>query len=240
MLPDDARPALILWDVDYTLVAIPGVGPEVYAVAFEALFGRPIGPVADMMGRTESAIILETLALNGVADAASKVAPMCVAIADAAVRLEPRMREAGRRLPGAAEAVGAFGRPAVVQSVVTGNLRPVAEAKLAAFGLQAGIDFEVGGYGDHGTDRADLVRRARELTAAKYGRPVPADRVVVVGDTPHDIRGAHDAGVRALGVATGWTSAADLVAAGADAVLDDLADTGAAVRAVFGTLLGRA
>jgi phosphoglycolate phosphatase-like HAD superfamily hydrolase len=31
-------------------------------------------------------------------------------------------------------------------------------------------------------------------------------RVVVVGDTPHDVKGAHDAGARVVGVATGASS----------------------------------
>jgi phosphoglycolate phosphatase len=47
----------------------------------------------------------------------------------------------------------------------------------------------------------------------------------VVGDTPLDISAALSAGARAVGVATGSYSAADLVAAGAHAVLPSLADT---------------
>jgi len=57
--------------------------------------------------------------------------------------------------------------------------------------------------------------------------------VVVIGDTPHDIKGAHDAGVRAVGVGTGKSSLADLTAAGADAVLPDLTDAAALRWAVF-------
>ena len=56
----------------------------------------------------------------------------------------------------------------------------------------------------------------------------------MVGDTPLDISAAICAGARAVGVATGMYSAADLVAAGADAVLLNLADTSI----VLDTLLG--
>jgi phosphoglycolate phosphatase-like HAD superfamily hydrolase len=56
---------------------------------------------------------------------------------------------------------------------------------------------------------------------------------VVIGDTPHDIQGAHDNGVRAVGVATGASNVAELQAAGADAVLPDLSDLGALRTAIF-------
>jgi phosphoglycolate phosphatase-like HAD superfamily hydrolase len=69
---------------------------------------------------------------------------------------------------------------------------------------------------------------------AKYGVAFTPSRVVVVGDTPHDVQGAHDAGVRAVGVATGASSTDDLLSAGADAVLPDLTDVAALRIAVFG------
>lgn len=235
---DGTQPALILWDIDHTLVSIPGLGREVYSQAFEAVFGRPLGEVGDMLGRTERAIILETLALNGIADGAAEVDRMYLAVGEAAARLDGRLRVAGRRLAGSREAIDVLARPAVVQSLVTGNIRVVAKAKLEAFDLLDGIDLEVGGYGDHGTDRADLVRRARELAGQKYGYEVPADRTIVIGDTPHDVRGAHDAGVLAFAVASGLSGVDELSAAGADAVLADLRDTTAVERTVFGKLLG--
>jgi phosphoglycolate phosphatase-like HAD superfamily hydrolase len=57
---------------------------------------------------------------------------------------------------------------------------------------------------------------------------------VVVGDTPLDVSAALSAGARAVGVATGSYSAADLAAAGAHAVLPTLTDTSL----VLETLLG--
>jgi phosphoglycolate phosphatase len=94
------------------------------------------------------------------------------------------VRDAGTVLPGAREAIASCAARDPVQSAVTGNLRPIALTKLAALGLGDGLDFAVGGYGDDGSDRADLVRRARKRASEKYGHDFAGTRTVVIGDTP--------------------------------------------------------
>lgn len=124
----------------------------------------------------------------------------------------------------------------VHQSVLTGNIRPVAEVKLAALGLREPLDLCIGAYGDDHEVRAELVQVARRRAAAVHGR-TPADfagtSTVVVGDTPLDIEAALAAGARAVGVASGAFSYADLTATGAHAVLPDLTDTAAVLRALL-------
>lgn len=226
-------PALVLWDIDGTLVSTGGMSREVYAQAFEAVVGRPLRALADMAGRTERAIIAETLALNDVPDADGLFTSFYAALAAATEQLRDRFATVNRALPGSAGAVAALAGAGVVQSVVTGNIRSIATVKLDVFGLSAGLDLVVGGYGDDGADRAVLVGLARQRAAARYGREFPADSVVVIGDTPHDVRGALDVGARAVAVATGSSGPAELLAAGAHAVLPDLADPVAVRAAVF-------
>jgi phosphoglycolate phosphatase-like HAD superfamily hydrolase len=228
------EPALILWDVDHTLLEIKGVSREIYARAFQLVTGRPMGELADMTGRTERAIIIETLRLGGITEPEPLLPAFYDALGEAARQLQDRIRGAGRSLPGAGEAVAALVGGGVVQSVATGNLRSIAEVKLAAFGLTDHLDLEVGGYGDDDGDRAVLVRLAVKRAEAKYSATFPPNRTVVIGDTPHDMKGAHDAGVRAVGVATGSSTATDLEAAGADAVLPDVTRPRALQAAVFG------
>lgn len=228
---DQSRAALILWDIDHTLVNIGGgVSRAIYARAFEKVTERPLGELADMFGRTEQAIMVETLRLNGVEQPEALFGDFYAALAEAAQELAHRMREVGEDLPGAREAIAAFAKRNVVQSAVTGNIRPIAETKLAALDLAGDLDFAVGGYGDDGSDRADLVRQARARVTAKYGHPFPDARVIVIGDTPHDIRGAHDADAVAVGVTTGRNSAEELREAGADIVLRSLTDYAAIER----------
>ena len=57
----------MLWDVDYTLVGADGLGTRLYEVVFGELFGRELTEVAPKAGRTDRAIIGDTLALAGVA-----------------------------------------------------------------------------------------------------------------------------------------------------------------------------
>lgn len=216
-------PLLILWDIDHTLVSIKGVSRDIYARAFEHVVGRPMEHLADMTGRTEEAIIRETLKLNDVDPSASFDA-FYTALGEAARSLEDQMREHGSALPGAAEAVATFARDGVVQSVVTGNIKSIAMTKLEAFGLDEPIDFEVGGYGDDGSDRAVLVRAAIERAEMKYSHGFTAKHAVVIGDTPHDVRGALDNGALAVAVATGSSTLDELATAGADVVLPDLLD----------------
>ena len=53
------QPLLVLWDVDYTLIAAPG-GAELYRLALAELYGLPLPTgLQSMAGRTDSAIALE-------------------------------------------------------------------------------------------------------------------------------------------------------------------------------------
>jgi hypothetical protein len=135
--------------------------------------------------------------------------------------------------------IGNGARPSrrVHQSVVTGNIRLLAEVKLAALGLRNGLDLCIGAYGDDHEDRTELVQVARRRAAAVHGRAPAAfagTSTVVIGDTPLDVTAALAAGARAVGVATGSHPAADLRAAGAHAVLPDLTDTDAVLKALLG------
>src|SRR5262249_60508450 len=62
-----------------------------------------------------------------------------------------QLQTQGRALPGARDAVAAVATlPGVVQSVLTGTIRPNAAAKLRAFRMDAFFDFEIGGGGGGG------------------------------------------------------------------------------------------
>jgi phosphoglycolate phosphatase-like HAD superfamily hydrolase len=148
----------------------------------------------------------------------------------------------------ASDAAAAAARPAspgarrrppaarVYQSILTGNVRPLAEVKLAAVGLRYPLDLCIGAYGDDHEDRAQLIHLARRRASAVYGHAssdFSGAATIVVGDTPLDIEAALIAGARAVGVATGGYSAKALQEAGAHAVLTDLTNTTAVLTALL-------
>jgi phosphoglycolate phosphatase len=230
------RDLLVLWDVDFTLLDAGGSGRAVYRSVFCDLFGRDPDQVAPMGGRTERAIIADTLARAGISDPARHVDAFIAELTRRAPELQATVAARGHALPGAAAALAAVADlgPAVVQSVLTGNVPATARAKLAAVGLDAYLDLDVGAYGDHHEVRAELVHLARARACAAYGREFGGQATVLVGDTPLDVEAALATGARAVGVATGGPAAAELAAAGADAVLPDLTDTAAVVAAITG------
>ncbi|GAA4462815.1 haloacid dehalogenase-like hydrolase [Phytohabitans houttuyneae] len=219
-----------MWDVDHTLLAAGGVARLAYAPAFTAVTGVVWREMAHPAGRTDWDIAVETFAMHGIDDCEPHLdAFFTVFAAEFAARRE-LLAHQGRVLPGAREVLAALGtRPQVVQTLVTGNIRPVAVDKLAAFDLAAFVDFEIGGYGTDDVVRATLVRRSLERAAAKYGHAFAPSDVIVVGDTVYDVTAALANGVTAVAVATGGTSAEALAAAGAHVVLDDLSDVEAVV-----------
>jgi phosphoglycolate phosphatase-like HAD superfamily hydrolase len=105
--------------------------------------------------------------------------------------------------------------------------------KVGAFGLDRWLDLDAGAYGsDPHERRSDLVAVARDRAAARYGEPTGA---VLVGDTPLDVLAAREAGARAVAVATGFAELDALRDSEPDALLQDLSDTDAAIRAITAT-----
>jgi phosphoglycolate phosphatase len=224
------RELLVLWDVDYTLVSADGLGTRLYEVVFREMFGRELTAVAPKAGRTDRAIVAETLALAGVprGHLDSFLAALEQVAADGAVPGPVRA------LPGAAAAIAAAAAAGLRQSVLTGNVRPLAALKLRRAGLGEYLDLDAGAYGDAHEVRAELVTVARQAARAAYGTDFGGQLTVLVGDTPLDVAAALATGARAVGVATGSFPAADLVAAGAHAILPDLADAGLVLEAITG------
>jgi phosphoglycolate phosphatase len=250
---------LVLWDIDFTLINAHGVGTRLYRRVFRDMFGTDLPAAADMAGRTDRAIVLDTLARAGIPEPRQHLDQFLARLAALAPAGHELAVEYSRALPGAAAALDALaafapgrdgtpgrdGAPGpgrdgdgapevcVVQSVLTGNIRPMAEMKLGALGLDGHLDLEAGAYGESHEIRSELVHLARGNAARRYGREFAGPATVLVGDTPLDVAAARATGARAVAVATGGTSASKLAESGADAVLPDLTDTPAVLAAIL-------
>jgi phosphoglycolate phosphatase-like HAD superfamily hydrolase len=243
------RCLLVLWDIDFTLIDARGVGTRLYRMVFRDMFGTDLPAAANMAGRTDRAIVLDTLARAGIPEPRQHLDQFLARLAALAPAGRELTEQHSRALPGAAAALDALaafapgrngagaGEPAqrvcVVQSVLTGNVRPMAEMKLGALGLDGYLDLEAGAYGESHEVRAELVHMARSNATRRYGTDFSGPATVLVGDTPLDVAAALETGARAVAVATGGTTAATLAESGAHAVLPDLTDTPAVLAAIL-------
>jgi len=226
---------LVLWNIDLTLVDVARVTRDAYAEAFRQVTGRPLVRLPQTAGRLESEIFFEALALNQVASPAAEdlLARFSHVLAATFAARRDQLTERGQVLPGAAEAVaGVAGLPGVVQSLLTGTIKPNAVEKLRAFGLDGFFDVEIGGYGSQVYPKGAQLLMIRSRAAEKYGARFDERSTVYIADSTRDVAAAAVGGARCLAVASGRSTASELRAAGADVVLGDLADTAEVTAAV--------
>ena len=215
---------LVLFDIDGTLLHTLGAGIRGMNRAFGRLHGRPDAldgvPVA---GRTDRSIVTDGFRRIGVEPDVERIHTLRdVYKGEIPDELSRVNGTAIGVLPGVERMIAVLEQsPDVAIGLLTGNFEVIAAIKLNHYGL--GSRFAFGGYGDHHFDRRDLLPMAVER-ARMAGVDASGSRVVVVGDTPLDVDCAHAHGATAIAVATGNYGADELVATGADVVVDTLED----------------
>lgn len=223
------RPAIILFDIDGTLVDTGGAGRRAMRRAFAELYQRP--DACDGIafgGRTDGWIFGEAArAIGATLDAVAwdaLVAAYLVALEDEVARSERyRVHDGAIAAIDHAESLG------LAVGLGTGNVQDGARVKLRRAGLD--VRFAFGGFGCDATERPAVLRAGAERGAARLGVALAECRVVVLGDTPHDLAAARAIGATSVAVTTGPFDAEALRAAGADVVVDRL-DAPAALDAI--------
>lgn len=229
----EASEILVLWDVDHTLIENGGVSKETYAGAYELLTGQVAIHRARTDGRTDPAVMRDLLDQHGIEMTDAHAATLDAVLERSLQSRREELRRRGYALPGAREAIAALGNlSGIVQTVLTGNIKPNAFIKVATFGLDSGLDFEVGGYGSDDSVRANLVGVARRRAGVKYGASFDESTTVLIGDTVRDVRAGKGGGAYVIAVASGIDTVQELESEGADVTLPNLVDTAALVDAV--------
>src|SRR5579862_8864481 len=98
---------LVLWDLDGTLLNAGGVGGDLYEIVFSSMFGRRCEKLAPMAGRTDRAIILDTLEMAGVPEPRGHVDRFIEGLRVHAPAMFEMAQREGRVLPGAPGAINA-------------------------------------------------------------------------------------------------------------------------------------
>lgn len=223
----------MLWNIDLTLLDVAKVTRAAYAEAFATVTGRPLIQLPQLAGRTEPEIFFDALGRNGLSlrpDGGSErlLAPFGAEFAARLAARGDQLTAQGILMPGAAEALRAVsGLRHVVQSALTGSSRQNAVLKLGAFGLDKYLDLAIAGFaGSEPYPKGALLRVTRLKAQEKYKVSFAERATIYVADSPRDVEAAKFGGATSVAVASGRASAPELRDAGADLVLEDLANPG--------------
>lgn len=233
-MSDHAVKKLVFWDVDGTLIHTGGVAGEAMRSAMHKVFG-PVRPQERTFysGKTDRQIIQESFPDLTPAAIHERLQVFAAAYVAEFRQRQPDVLERAGVLPGIHAILGHLYERAI-QAPLTGNIAPIARLKLEWLDLLPYLHFEIGAFGDDHHDRPLLVPIAVERASHHYGRPFTGSDIVIVGDTPHDIRCGKQNGVRTVAVATGPYDLSELARHQPDAVLPDLTDLEAAIAAILG------
>lgn len=197
---------VFLFDIDGTLLLANGVGASALSRSLNEEFGvsNPNTNVT-YSGRTDRSLTIELLGLNDVEPSDEN----CRRLRQRYVSLMggELARQGGIVLPGIRQLLTALSRREHTPlAVMTGNFPETATRKLEHFDLRRWFSWISGG--DLHVDRDDLARRTASIVKRRYGTKV--SDIVVVGDTPADIKCGHAIGAKTIAVATGQYSFASL------------------------------
>jgi phosphoglycolate phosphatase len=213
----------ILFDIDGTLISTGGAGAASWRLAFDELYGIPadIGKFTDA-GMTDPDVGRKTFV--SVLHRQPERKEFTRLLERRLHHLHTTVEESDgyKVFPGVEELLPKLIDDGYLLGLVTGNVEAAAHIKLHRARLNRFFSF--GGYGSDASDRGELTRIALERAALVYGEAVAADQALVVGDTPHDVEGAHAAGVACVGVGAYHFTADQLREAGADYAIGSLAD----------------
>lgn len=203
--------------------------------ALSHVFGSPGSNEYHYDGKTDRQIVRELMRIEGLAD--DEIDAQMDRLLDAYLGGLEAELSSGRRtvhiFPGVLELLEELERESsVTLGLLTGNIAKGARAKLGA----AGIDitrFKVNAFGSDHEERPELPAIAQTRAREVLGADIAGERLIVIGDTPADIRCGESIGARAIGVATGRYTVQQLSEHDPYAVFETLADTDAVMECIM-------
>ena len=222
--------ALILFDIDGTLMRPMGIGRRAFDAAVLALCGRlPGGEPFPFDGMLDTQIAALTLSRLGLDPSEAEVGRLLDAYIDRLPDEAPADPASSLcpGVPGTLERASAEGH---YLGLLTGNVRRGAFTKLGFVGLTdyfaggPGAQHLLGAFGEDAFERCGLVPVALERCSRTFGRTFGRDSVWLVGDSIRDVEAARLAGVKVVAVATGFTPEGTLREARPNLFLKDLSD----------------
>lgn len=212
---------LVLFDIDGTLIRTGGAGVRAFERVCASEFG--IANAVERLnfaGRTDHSILREFFELYKIEHRPEHAERFFDRYA---FWLDYFMRQLnGEVCPGARKFIldlERFPEPPLI-GLLTGNIRLGAEIKLRHFSMWD--FFRMGAFGDDHECRDELAGIARDRGCQMLSRQLSGEEILVIGDTPLDIRCARSIGARVLAVATGGATMDGLRPHSPDWLVEDL------------------
>lgn len=213
---------VVLFDIDGTLIHTGGAGVKAFARAFSEEFGLHDGcENLKFAGRTDVSLVREFFNLHHIDPTPEHFTRYF------SVYLKWLEKMVADCVGGVFPGVDNFfaqmklldEQPAV--GLLTGNLKRGAQIKLTKYELWDRFAF--GGFADDHEERDHIAAFARQRGEKHFGKRVKDDEVLVIGDTPLDIRCARAIGAKVLAVGTGSFTPTQLSEYKPDWAVEDLA-----------------
>ena len=218
----------VLFDIDGTLVNTGGAGKDAFRRTFQEDFRfTQLPDNVTFAGRSDRAIAEEIMLACNVEPTETNWNHFYSGYTK---RLPHSLMTCqGTILPGVSTLLETLEKLDHVQlGILTGNVQQGAREKLRYYGM-ADL-FEFGGFGDMRTDRNDIAADAQQAAidfhknhgGHQNGQGSP--KIMVIGDTPNDVRCARSINAFAVAVATGGNTFQELAATQPDLLLQDLTE----------------
>jgi len=193
---------LVLFDVDGTLVHTGRAGTRAFAQTFATVFNAPNGvEKISFAGRTDVNLVREFFGLHAIPATPENFERFFDRYVFWLDQMVAHSHGGScRGVPEFLDGLRGLSRPPVL-GLLTGNIRLGAEIKLRRYQLWE--IFETGAFADDSEDRNQIAVAALRRGRRVLGQDLRPDEILVVGDTPFDIRCGKFIGAKVLAVATG-------------------------------------
>ncbi len=213
------KPKFVLYDIDGTLISMKsGFMPGLINELLSRL-GRTETFISDVSfaGRTDRDIFSKLIALNQL-DSSSFDELKQVYLDVLNEMLAPEHLDTHS---GAADSIEFTGRTGHTAGLLTGNFEQAAYTKLN----RAGLDhyFSTGAFGGEHHERNKLPEVAFEKGRELIGSSLEPSDMIIIGDTPNDIKCAQHFGCVSVAVSTGSYTQPELAKYKPDYLIDSLA-----------------
>jgi phosphoglycolate phosphatase len=210
-----------LFDIDGTLVRTGGAGIQAFAKVFQTEFGATDHfERLKFAGRTDMSLVREFFGFHNIPASKENFDRFFERYVFWLDHILSKGRiEVCRGVSEFIQELRDLKQPPLI-GLLTGNLRLGAEIKLRYAGIWE--FFQTGGFADDSEDRDQIAAIAKHRGGRALGRELLGEEVLVIGDTPLDIRCGRAIGAKVLAVATGGAKLDELRQHAPDWAVEDL------------------